>query len=105
MHDSRIVTAEEAIKFAESKQLTCMETSALNSSNIDLAFTTILKGFPLPLRVLTHSSEILHRSSKKNLEIDKAEDVTLKSSNKILLSQFKGNSPEQPTRRSCCFTS
>ena len=40
--DKRVVTTQEGAAFAQNNELAFLETSALDSNNVDLAFTTII---------------------------------------------------------------
>lgn len=44
---SRVVTTEEGVAFAEKNGLSFIETSALDATNVDEAFTQVLAGEPL----------------------------------------------------------
>lgn len=87
----RAVPTEDAQEFAERENLFFMETSALESTNVETAFFTIL-------------TEIYRIISKKSLAAGEEIDVVGNSS------MFKGTSivvpgQEDSGRKGCCFAS
>lgn len=88
----RAVPTEDAQEFAQRENLFFMETSALEATNVETAFFTIL-------------TEIYRILSKKTLAANEELDST---GNSGLLKGTKINVPcqeQQPSRKSCCFSS
>uniref|UniRef100_A0ACD5XXK5 Uncharacterized protein n=1 Tax=Avena sativa TaxID=4498 RepID=A0ACD5XXK5_AVESA len=89
----RAVPTEDAKEFAERESLFFMETSALEATNVENAFTTAL-------------TEIYRTVSKKNLV---ANDESNSSGNSSLLKGTKviipGQEPAAPAKAACCMSS
>uniref|UniRef100_A0A0E0LZ99 Ras-related protein RGP1 n=1 Tax=Oryza punctata TaxID=4537 RepID=A0A0E0LZ99_ORYPU len=89
----RVVPTEDAKEFAERENLFFMETSALESTNVENAFMTVL-------------TEIYRIVSKKNLvaneEVDSSGNSSLLKGTKIVV---PGQEPAPPTKASCCMSS
>lgn len=68
----RAVPTEEAKQFASENNLSFIETSALDASNVELAFQNILTGWSLPLPgLLSHVSlTVLNRDLPHRLKQD-----------------------------------
>lgn len=88
----RVVPTEDAKEFAERENLFFMETSALESTNVENAFMTVL-------------TEIYRIVSKKNLvaneEVDSSGNSSLLKGTKIVV---PGQEPAPPTKASCCMS-
>ncbi|KAG8056263.1 hypothetical protein GUJ93_ZPchr0002g24551 [Zizania palustris] len=89
----RVVSIEDAKEFAERESLFFMETSALESTNVENAFMTVL-------------TDIYRVVSKKNLVANEEADS---SGNSSLLKGAKivvpGQQPDPPTKAACCMSS
>jgi len=86
--DQRAVTTEEGRTFAEENGLKFIETSAMNASNVDDAFTTIL-------------TESYRYVSNKPLHNDM--DTDSKTDSKVKLGQGPSNGPKKnPLQEKCC---
>lgn len=86
--DQRAVTTEEGRTFAEENGLKFIETSAMNASNVDDAFTTIL-------------TESYRYVSNKPLHNDMDNDS--KTDSKVKLGQGPSNGPKKnPLQEKCC---
>jgi Ras-related protein Rab-11A len=88
----RAVPTEDAQEFAQRENLFFMETSALEATNVETAFFTIL-------------TEIYRILSKKTLAANEELDST---GNSGLLKGTKINVPgqeQEPSRKGCCFSS
>ena len=70
LNHAREVTMEEAVAFAQAQNMPCLETSALNSTNVDEVFKTLL---------LNISSQYGHQKKGKTSD-DKSEKKTVKIS-------------------------
>ena len=88
----REVPVEEGKALAEAEGLFFMETSALESTNVENAFMTVL-------------TEIYRIVSKKNLvandEVDSSGNSSLLKGTKIVV---PGQEPAPPTKASCCMS-
>ncbi|KAL9241364.1 hypothetical protein vseg_015484 [Gypsophila vaccaria] len=93
LQDQRAVATEDATEFAQKEELFFLETSALDSTNVDPAFTTLL-------------TQIFNVVNKKALGSADDEDGNHTSAsltgNKILL---PGPAQEIPAKTSYCCTS
>lgn len=93
LEDLRAVSADDAKEFAQSENIFFMETSALEATNVEPAFTTVL-------------TEIYRVVSKKALVANEAEsggDETLLKGTNIVV---PGNEPlPVATKFSCCGSS
>jgi Ras-related protein Rab-11A len=84
----REVTKEEATAFAQKENLSFIETSAMNATNVVDAFQTVVK-------------EIYRLVSKKSL----TSSVSMKSNTVLGSSQrLSGLDVAQPRKASCCST-
>uniref|UniRef100_A0A5B6Z7E7 Putative RAB GTPase 11C n=1 Tax=Davidia involucrata TaxID=16924 RepID=A0A5B6Z7E7_DAVIN len=80
----RAVATEDAQGFAEKEGLSFIETSALEATNVENAFTTIL-------------SEIYRIISKKSLSSDEPAPASIKEGKTLVV-----GGPETNTKKSCC---
>ncbi|KAL6591879.1 hypothetical protein ACP70R_049742 [Stipagrostis hirtigluma subsp. patula] len=89
----RVVPTEDAKEFAECENLFFMETSALESTNVENAYMTVL-------------TEIYRNVSKKNLvaneESDSSGNSSLLKGTKIIV---PGQEPSSPAKAACCMSS
>lgn len=89
----RVVPTEDAREFAERENLFFMETSALEATNVENAFMTVL-------------TEIYRIISKKNLvaneEADSSGNSSLLKGTKIVV---PGQEPAPPAKATCCMSS
>lgn len=89
----RAVPTEDAKEFAERENLFFMETSALEATNVESAFTTVL-------------TEIYRIVSKKNLvaneESDSSGGSSLLKGTKIVV---PGQEPPPSSKATCCMSS
>jgi Ras-related protein Rab-11A len=89
----RVIPTEDAKEFAERENLFFMETSALEATNVENAFMSVL-------------SEIYQIVSKKNLV---ANEESNSSGNSSLLKGTKivvpGQEADHPAKSTCCMTS
>ncbi|CAA2963702.1 ras-related protein RABA2a-like [Olea europaea var. sylvestris] len=83
----RAVATEDAQGFAEKEGLSFMETSALEATNVENAFQTIL-------------SEIYRKISKKPLSSDESAPASLKEGKTLVVGP-----QETPTKNACCSAS
>lgn len=84
LHHMRVVSIEDAQQFAQREGLSFLETSALDSTNIDKAFQTIL-------------SEIHHIVNKKSLASGESVGNGIKEGKTILVNQLN-----PVASKSCC---
>ncbi|XP_008782165.2 ras-related protein Rab11D-like [Phoenix dactylifera] len=91
LEDQRAVSTEDATEFAEKENLFFLETSALEATNVETAFQTVL-------------TEIFNIVSKKNLVSDPRGNGSgpALSGEKIVV---PGPAQEIPKNRLCCRTS
>ncbi|XP_078440983.1 ras-related protein Rab11D-like [Wolffia australiana] len=93
--DQRSVSTDDATEFAQKEGLFFLETSALEATNIDSAFTTVL-------------TEIFHIVSKKTLAAESQPNGSVVGGG-VALSGKKivvpGPGQEIPKGRACCSTS
>ncbi|KAK9732900.1 hypothetical protein RND81_04G031000 [Saponaria officinalis] len=92
LKDAREVSTAEGKALAETKGLFFIETSALDSSNVAVAFQTVVK-------------EIYNILSRKVMQSDeqKKNDLSSLSNGRALVLQGDGNgSVEQPKKAGCC---
>lgn len=94
LEDQRVVPIEDAKEFAQKEGLFFLETSALEATNVDTAFTTVL-------------TEIFNIVNKKNLVA--SEDQQAANGNQALLSGKKilipGPAQVIPEKKSMCCSS
>lgn len=84
----RAVATEDAQGFAEKEGLSFIETSALEATNVEKAFQTIL-------------SEIYRIISKKSLSSDEPASMSIKEGKTLVV----GAQQETNTHKTCCSTS
>ncbi|KAA8545450.1 hypothetical protein F0562_020234 [Nyssa sinensis] len=84
---SRAVATEDAQSFAEKEGLSFIETSALEATNVEKSFQTIL-------------SEIYRIISKKSLSSDEPAPASIKEGKTLVV-----GGPETNTKKSCCSSS
>lgn len=92
LEDQRAVPTEDAKEFAEKEGLFFLETSALEATNVENAFTTVL-------------TEIFNFVNRKNLVADEAQsniNAATLSGNKIII---PGPGQEIPAKSSMCCKS
>jgi small GTP-binding protein len=82
----RAVSVEEAKEFAEKHRLSFIETSALDSTNVETAFRSIL-------------TDIYHIVSQKVVPDDKSAPA-ISEGGRINLDENR--KPDEPTKKSCC---
>ncbi|KAK8494013.1 hypothetical protein V6N11_013865 [Hibiscus sabdariffa] len=80
----RAVATEDGQSYAEKEGLSFIETSALEATNVEKAFQTIL-------------SEIYRKISKKSLSSDEPATASIKEGKTIDI-----GAPEDNTKRACC---
>ncbi|KAG6600719.1 Ras-related protein RABA2a [Cucurbita argyrosperma subsp. argyrosperma] len=83
----RAVATEDAQSYAEKEGLSFIETSALEATNVEKAFQTIL-------------SEIYRIISKKSLNSDEPATANIKEGKTIVVGESEGNS-----KKACCSSS
>ncbi|CAN6468526.1 unnamed protein product [Victoria cruziana] len=88
LKDMREVTTEEGMAVAEAHSLFFMETSALDSSNVDAAFRTVVKEI---YRILTRKVFQSQELKKVDNKLGNGKTVVLQS-----------NESEAPTKGWCC---
>jgi GTPase SAR1 family protein len=87
LHDARVVSTEEGIGFAKTQNLLFIETSALDSTNVQQCFTQLI-------------TEIVHQISKPRLTQETI-NIELKSANQLGVS-ISGSKGEEAKDGSCC---
>lgn len=83
----RAVATEDAQSYAEKEGLSFIETSALEATNVEKAFQTIL-------------SEIYRIISKKSLNSDEPAAANIKEGKTIVVGESEAN-----TKKACCSSS
>eukprot|EP01115_Flamella_aegyptia_P014616 TRINITY_DN83_c1_g1_i1.p1 TRINITY_DN83_c1_g1~~TRINITY_DN83_c1_g1_i1.p1 ORF type:complete len:220 (+),score=45.35 TRINITY_DN83_c1_g1_i1:49-708(+) len=87
----RAVTTDQAKEFAEKRNLSFIETSALESTNVETAFTTIL-------------TQIYHTIvRRKKLQEDEDDGLDGASPSLDSAKKVEINEPKQENQKKCCF--
>ncbi|XP_074557124.1 ras-related protein Rab11D-like [Curcuma longa] len=91
LKDQRAVTTEHALEFAQKENLFFLETSALEATNVETAFQTVL-------------AEIFNIVNKKNLtsEPQNSNGTSTLPGKKIIM---PGPAQEIPKNKACCMSS
>ncbi|MQL81494.1 hypothetical protein Taro_013951 [Colocasia esculenta] len=87
LEDQRVVPTEDAKEFAQKEGLFFLETSALQATNVDTAFTTVL-------------TEIFDVMTKKTLASDNQADNNAPAPGKKII--IPGPAQEIPKSKTCC---